>query len=87
LQGFAAFTGDLLITSQLLYQLSYTGSTKVYYSGSNGDVNLILPVTPIIRFSYQLSDFKKQSAALGNIAFSGIVNPRRLIFYVCCPYS
>jgi hypothetical protein len=47
LQGFAAFTGDLLITSQLLYQLSYTGSTKVYYSGSNGDVNLILPVGPI----------------------------------------
>ena len=42
MQGFAQKKHLLLITSQLLYQLSYTGSTKVYYSGSNGDVNLIL---------------------------------------------
>ena len=32
-------TGDLLITNQLLYQLSYTGSTMGYYSGVFGEVN------------------------------------------------
>ena len=32
-------TGDLLITNQLLYLLSYTGSTMGYYSGVFGEVN------------------------------------------------
>ena len=50
-------TGDLLITSQLLYLLSYTGSMKVYYSGSNGDVNLRF--APGTDFSSRVNPLRK----------------------------